>query len=147
MKASNKYAAVSVVIALALLISSCARDPEKAKTKYLALGQDYMKKGRYGDAAIEFRNALRLDPRFVAAYYQLAQAALAQHDWSESFAALEKTIDLDPGRLDARLDRGRLYLASREFDRAEDEANFIVTQESKNVGAYQLLGAALLGPV
>lgn len=43
------------------------------------------------------------------------------------------------------MDRGRLYLAARQFDRAEDEGNFILKQDPKEVGAYQLLGAALMG--
>ena len=38
-----------------------------------------------------------------------------------------------------------LYLAARQFDKAEDEANLILKQDLKNVGAYQLLGAALIG--
>src|SRR6202035_2672811 len=96
-----------------LLLVSCAKDPEKAKVKYLTAGQDYMQKGQYGDAAVEFRNALRLDPRFVDAYYELAQANLARHDWNAAYAALEKTIELNPNRLDARLGRGRIYLAAR----------------------------------
>jgi len=104
-----------------------------------------MKKGQYGDASIEFRNAIRQDPRFVEAYYQLAQADLAQRDWSAAYASLKKAIDLDPSRLDVRLERGRLYLASREFDKAEDEAILILKRESSNIGAYQLLGTALMG--
>ena len=47
--------------------------------------------------------------------------------------------------IDARLDRGRLYLAARQFNNAEDEANFILKQQPNDVGAYQLLGAALIG--
>ena len=64
---------------------------------------------------------------------------------SEAYASLEKAIDLDPSRLDARLDRGRLYLAAREFDKAEEEAQFILQQEPNNVAPTQLLGAALIG--
>lgn len=137
----------SIVIAMlvACLLSACSKDPQKAKLKYFAKGQQYMKKGQYGDASIEFRNALRLDPRFVDAYYQLAQADLAQKDWRSAYTSLEKTIELDPGRLDARLDRGRLYLAARQFDKAEDEANAILQREPKNVGAYQILGDAFIG--
>src|SRR6202163_2532165 len=137
MKAKNKFTAVVIILITAgMLLNSCARDPQKAKAKYLAEGQKYMKKGQFGDASIEFRNALRLDPRFVDAYYQLAQADLAQRDWKAAYVSLEKAIELDPGRLDARLDRGRLYLAAREFDKAEEEANSILQLEPKNVGAY-----------
>ena len=135
----------TALISAALLLCSCARNPQVAKAKYLAEGKNYMKKGQFGDASIEFRNALRLDPRFVDAYYELAQADLAQHNWNAAYASLEKAIGLDPTRLDARLDRGRLYLAARQFSNAEDEANFILKQQSDDVGAYQLLGAALIG--
>src|SRR6266852_7946337 len=144
MEGARKYVAGPMLLACAALsLSACSRDLQKAKARYLAAGQKYMQKGQYGDAAIEFRNALRLDPRLVDAYYQLARADLAQHDWSSAYASLEKTIELDPSRLDARLDRGRLYLAARDFDRAEGEANFILSKESRDVGAYQLLGAAM----
>jgi tetratricopeptide (TPR) repeat protein len=145
MQGARKLKTVVIAISVALLFVACARDPQKAKTKYLAEGQKYMEKGQYGDASVEFRNALRIDPRFVDAYYQLAQAELAQRDWRGAYAALEKTIELDPGRLDARLARGRLYLGARQFDKAEEEANSILQQDPKNVGANQLLGAALVG--
>jgi cellulose synthase operon protein C len=144
MRGAKAQLAIAIFVTV-LTLSSCARDPQKAKAKYFAAGQGYMKKGQYGDAVIEFRNALRLDPRFVEAYYELAQADLAQHDWSSAYGYLEKTIELDPTRLDARLDRGRLYLAARQFDKAEDEANFVITQDPGHVAAHQLLGAALIG--
>jgi len=134
-----------LLISAALLVISCTSDPQKAKVKYLAAGEKYMKQKQYGDAAVEFRNAIRLDPSFVDAYYQLAQAGLAQGDWRSVYAALGKAIQLDPGRLDARIDLARLYLAARQFDVAEGEANAILQQEPKNVGAYEVLGAALGG--
>ena len=143
--ALKRMTIASCLVLLVLLLGSCAKDPEKAKAKYLASGQSYMKKGRYGDAAVEFRNALRLDPRFVDAYYQLAQADLAQHEWRAAYGSLEKAIELDPSRLDARLDRGRLYLAARDFTDAEVEASTILKREPNNVAAHQLRGAALIG--
>src|SRR6266478_3113568 len=78
-----------LLIAAALLFGACARDPQKAKAKYLAAGEKYMKQKQYGDAAVEFRNAIRLDPRFVDAYYQLAQAELAQQNWAGAYGDLQ----------------------------------------------------------
>src|ERR1700721_3512986 len=97
MEGARKLKAVVITISVALLLGGCARDPEIAKAKYLAEGQKYMKKGQYGDASVEFRNALRLDPRFVDAYYQLAQADLAPRDWRRADTALEKPSGLAPG--------------------------------------------------
>src|SRR5450755_412748 len=89
-KSTRKSLWLAFAISAALLFGSCSSNPQKAKAKYLAEGQEYLKKGAYGDAGVEFRNALRLDPRFVDAYYQLAQAYLAQRDWQKAYASLEK---------------------------------------------------------
>jgi len=133
-----------LLASLAMLLCGCARNPDKAKAKYLSNGQNYMKKGQSASAAIEFRNALKIDLRFVDAYYQLAQADLAQHDLRGAYASLARVIELDPNRIDARLDRGRIYLAGREPKKAEDDANFVLAHDAKNAAAYQLLGAALV---
>jgi tetratricopeptide (TPR) repeat protein len=131
-------------LSASVLMCSCARNPEVAKAKYLAEGQTYMKQGRFGDAIVEFRNALRQDPRFADGYYQLAQAHLAEHDWRAAFLSLQRAIELDPTDLDARLDRGRLLLDAHQFTKAEDDANYILEKQPDDRGAYQLLGAALI---
>ena len=133
------------LLILVLLVGSCAKDPQKAKVKYVASGQNYMKKGKYGDAAVEFKNALRLDPQFVDAHYSLAQAQLALHDWRSAYSSLNRVIELDPNRPDARLDRGRLYLSARDFQKAELDAQDVLHRDPNNVAACQLLGAAYLG--
>jgi tetratricopeptide (TPR) repeat protein len=134
-----------VLSILALLLGACSRDPQKAKAKYLAAAQKYMKQKQYGDAAVEFRNAIRVDPRSADAYYQLAQAELAQQDGTGAYGDLQKAIELDPARLDARLARGRLFLAARQFDKAEEDANAVVLQDPRSAAAYELLGFALVG--
>src|SRR5260370_3477211 len=103
-----------------------------------------MKKNKYQEAAIQFQNALKLDPRYAEAAYQLAQAELAQHQWQQAYAALQHTIDLDPGRLDARLGRARLFLAARELPQTEEEAAFILEKDPNNVAALPVLGASLV---
>jgi cellulose synthase operon protein C len=146
MQAAKNQVTLGIALAFAcLMLFSCSKNPQRAKSKYLAEGQKYMKAGKYGDASIEFRNALRIDPQYVDAYYELARVNLAQHDWIAAYGFLEKAIELDPKRVDVRLDRGRLYLAAREFGKAEEEANYLLKQHPDDVAAYQLLGAALMG--
>jgi tetratricopeptide (TPR) repeat protein len=132
-----------VLVVSALLLGACSKDPQKAKAKYLAAGENYMKQKHYGDAVVEFRNAIRLDPRFADAYYQLAQAELAQQNWTGAYKDLQKAIELDPAQLDARLTRGRLFLAARQFDKAEEDANAVVLQDPRSAAAYELLGYTL----
>jgi tetratricopeptide (TPR) repeat protein len=134
-----------LLMVAASLLGACAGDPQKAKLKYLAAGEKYMKQKQYGDAAVEFRNAIRLEPRSAESYYKLSQAASAAQDWQTAYTSLEKVIELDPARMDARVDRGRLYLAARQFDKAEQDANTVLQQDPKNAGGYEVLGGALVG--
>ena len=136
-------AAVSATVALSLLLVSCAGNPQKAKLKYLQKGEAYMKQSQFSSAAIEFRNALKVDPRYVEAYYQLAKADLALRDPNSAYKALGQAIALDPNRSDARLDRARLLSFAREYGPATDDANYVLKQEPKNADAHRVLGSIL----
>ena len=74
MKTIKTLVALPVLILCITLLCSCAGNPQKAKAKYLANGQNYMKKQQYASAAIEFRNALKIDPRYVDAMVKRWQA-------------------------------------------------------------------------
>src|SRR6202166_3133618 len=92
-------AAPAVVILVVVILGGCSLDPQKGKVKYLESGKRYLKAGKYQEASIQFRNAIKLDPRFAEAYYQLAQAELLLKQWSAAVAALQQTINQDPQRV------------------------------------------------
>src|SRR5438309_1178616 len=112
-----KVAAAAVFFSVVVMLGGCSLDPQKGKVKYLESGKRYLKAGKYQEASIQFRNAIELDPRFAEAYYQLAQAELSLKQWNGAFAALRQTIDLDPQRVDAHVDVGRLYVASKDYQK------------------------------
>lgn len=131
----------SAAITLSLLLVSCATNPEKAKLNYLQKGEAFMKQKQYASAAIEYRNALKVDPRYVEAYYELAQADLGSRDGTSAYKALGQAISLDPNRLDARLDRAELLFAGHYYDRAKQDVDYVLKQDPKNVKAYRILGS------
>jgi tetratricopeptide (TPR) repeat protein len=139
-----KVVATLMVFSLAAMLDGCSLNPQKTKLRYLESGKRYLKAGKYQEASIQFRNAIKVDPRFTEAYYQLAQADLSLRQWNGAFAALRQTLDLDPQRVDAHVDIGRLYLASKEYQKADDEASLILEREPGNASAYELRGAAML---
>ncbi len=69
--------AMGVTFLASVILGGCSFDPQKGKIKYLESGQRYMKAVKYQEASIQFRNSIKLDPRFAEAYYQLAQANLS----------------------------------------------------------------------
>lgn len=133
------------ILTLLFATAACNRSPEARKQRLMESGQSYVKKGKYPEARIEFMRAVQLDPRFVDAYYQLAQVNSALHQWGDAFAALQKTVELDSSRLDARLNLGQLYLSAQQYDSAQAEAAAILDKDPRNTGAYQLMGTALMG--
>ena len=94
--AMKRSSAVVLMLFVALAFCACKKDPQKAKAKYLASGEAFLKQKKYGDAAVEFQNAIRIDPNYAEAYYQLAQAELGRKDFQKAFLALKKTTELDP---------------------------------------------------
>src|SRR5271166_2187451 len=58
------------------LFTGCSRDPNVRKQKYLESGNRYRDQGKFREAAIQYSNAIQLDPRFVEAHYQLAETYL-----------------------------------------------------------------------
>ncbi len=68
-----------VILPLALMValfSACSRDPNVRKQKYFQSGQRYFDKGKYNEAAIEYVNALKIDPGFADAHFKLAESYL-----------------------------------------------------------------------
>jgi tetratricopeptide (TPR) repeat protein len=153
-------AVVGLTAALSSLLVSCATNPQKAKLQYFQKGQAYMKQGQFSSAAIEFRNALKQDPKYVDAYYQLATADLAQAEKDQfmgkedlahsegqaAYGALTQAISVDPNRVDVRIERAKLLSFARDdkdLAEATSDANYILKEDSKNADAHRVLGSVL----
>ncbi|HWR37620.1 MAG TPA: tetratricopeptide repeat protein [Clostridia bacterium] len=134
---------VSCFIVL-LCVTGCSRDPEKAKRRYLESGQRYMQQQKYSEAQIQFKNALKKDPKFVEAYFKLATAQIALKQWSDAYVTLQQALALDASRDDIRIELAKLYAGAGSFHDAEEQANTVIEHDPKNAGAYQVLGSALV---
>src|ERR1017187_5543082 len=71
---------VAVILAVLVGLASCSRDPNVVKKHYLESGNKYFDKGRYKEASIQYRNALKRDAKYGPAYYKLALVSLKTGD-------------------------------------------------------------------
>ena len=55
-----------------LILAGCASEAEK-KQSHFKKGQAYFENGQYKEARLEFKNAIRIDPRYLEANIQLAK--------------------------------------------------------------------------
>jgi tetratricopeptide (TPR) repeat protein len=79
--------------------SSCSRDPEVAKRKYLESGNRYYNNGKYNEASIMYRSALKKDARYGEAYYRLGLTSLRLNNYVAAERALRRAFELlKPGR-------------------------------------------------
>ncbi|PYX23189.1 MAG: hypothetical protein DMG87_06265, partial [Acidobacteria bacterium] len=91
------YFRLFLILALmAIVFSGCSRDPNVRKQKYFESGQRYFEKGKYREAAIQYSNAVQVDPRFTDAHYKLAQTYLKLQEWTRAYQELSRTIELQP---------------------------------------------------
>jgi tetratricopeptide (TPR) repeat protein len=137
-----KHCAVLGVVTLFLsltLLSGCFRDPNVRKHKYLESGQRYSAQGKDREAAIQFSNALKIDKNFADAHYALAQTYLHLGALSAAYGELQRTVNLQPSNLKARIDLGNLFLAGSRIDDAQAQATAAMAVQPNNADVHALL--------
>jgi|ERR1019366_2254216 Tfp pilus assembly protein PilF len=98
---SSQRLILSFPLIVSLLLSSCSRDPNVRKQKYFQTGQRYFEKGKYPEAAIEFVNAIKIDPAYAEAHHQLAETYLKLQQGQRAYQELARTVELQPENYEA----------------------------------------------
>lgn len=109
--------AVSICLVLLCFVAACNRDPNVAKKKYVENGNRYYEKGKYKEALIMYRNALKRDMRYGEAYYRSALAELRLSRYSDAARDLQRAVELQPENLDAHTRLANLFLNAYLGDR------------------------------
>jgi tetratricopeptide (TPR) repeat protein len=99
---------------------------------------------RYPEALDAYRTLLALEPDNPLVYFQQAMTYKANGNLSEAQAGLSQAILLNDKYLDAYLERARLELQSKAYDKALDDAGRVLTLDPNNGPAYQISGDSLL---
>ena len=135
---------VSAVLAVSLalgLTMGCHRDPNKQKQRYLESGKRYAEQGKLKEATIQFANALKVDHNFAEAHYQLSKVFLKQGSVMPAYGELMRTVDLQPGNIQARIDLGNMLVAGQTARPAAEQANAVLAINPNNADAYALLSS------
>jgi tetratricopeptide (TPR) repeat protein len=130
--------------ALAVLsLAACSRDPSVAARRYIESGDRYAKEGRYREAAIEYRNAIKRTPQSVEAHSKLAEAASRANDTETAIGEVLRLAELAPGDVAAQVRAGSIYLLAGRYDQAKKSAETALRVDSSAASAHILLGQAL----
>src|SRR6185295_18688292 len=90
------------------------RDPNVVKKRYLDSANKYFERGRYKEAIIQYKNALKRDLKYGPAHYKLALTALKLNDPTAAVLSLRRAIELippnQPDHWDAVVKLSEIYL-------------------------------------
>jgi len=137
--------AICLALLASVLATSCARNPETAKRKYLKSGDAYFAEKKFKEAIVQYRNAVQQDPRFGEARYKLAEAYVLTNDPAEAYREYIRAADLMPTNVESQLKAGQMLLLGRRFEDAKTRADGVLANDPANVQAQILRGSALAG--
>ena len=118
-----------IALVLSLVVTAfvgCSRDPNVRKQKYFQSGMKYFDQGKYPEAAIQFTNAIHIDPSFADAHYQLAQTYLKTQQPMRAFEELSRTVALQPENYQARVTFTNMLIAGRQFKEAQEQTDALL---------------------
>ncbi len=113
------------IAALMFLATGCSRDPEVAKKKYLESGNRYFEKGKFNEASIMYRSALKKDPKYGEAYYRLGLTMLKVNNYQMAERSLRRSFELilgGPALEDTATKLSDIYLVAYMTDQRRDRA-------------------------
>lgn len=135
----------AAALALSFLAGSCARDPEKAKRRYLENGNRYLQQGKVKEAIIMYRNALKRDPRFGEAWLKLGDAEMRRGMPAQAVAAYRRAVELYPDPEEPASKLADIYLAAYVLGPKKEPAllrevdELASTLAARNPNSYQAL--------
>ena len=132
------------VAMILILMSGCASDETK-KMSHLKNGNKFFEQGEFKKAAIEFKNALQIDPAFPEGHFMMGKVSLAQGNYQGGFNSFLKVEKLSPDHLGARLELARMFNAAGKREDALSRINFILGKKPDNVEALMMKSAFLIG--
>ena len=105
----------SFSILLAFLMSiSCSISPQAKEARFLKRGQTYADKKDFQRAALEFKNAISVQPKDAEAHYQLALVYLSAGDVPRAANELRTATQLNPKHAGAQMKLAELMASTQD---------------------------------
>lgn len=100
---------------LSLFLWGCSK-PED----YMNKGDQFFQRGDYEKAIIEYQKALKKNPKFVNAYYQIGITNLRNNSSDEALINFEKILEIDSKHIKTYIKMAEIYIGNNELDKANE---------------------------
>src|SRR5258705_11296217 len=94
--------------------------PEVKRERYLQKAREYVKQSKLSEAIVEFKNAVKADPRSANARLELAMVLISRNNFRAAYGELIRAVDLNPQLTKARYQLAILQLLGKETARSRE---------------------------
>ena len=112
---------------------------KKAMRQYVE-GMSFLEKGKTDKAIKYLEKAIKVEPSFYMAYYQLGKIYIDKKNIEKAEYMLKKVVEINPNFLPVYLDLGVLYLETRQSNSAINAFEKIIELDPNNFDAHYNLG-------
>lgn len=113
----------------------------KSAYEYLQRGNKFFEQRKFNEAAVEYWNGLRKDPKIAEAHIKLAYIYHYSYSWNEdAYAKLYEAQKLEPNNPKIYLLLGKLYSLDGKAKEALEAYQKAIELEPKNAEAYYYIG-------
>jgi tetratricopeptide (TPR) repeat protein len=123
------------------LFTPCTWSQEKAEDWFLK-GNTLSQQGRFEEAIDAYKKSIERNSSATVSYFNLALAYKNLNKQKEAALAFEKTVELEPGNLDARYGLGNVYNYLERWEDAISQLNIVVHRRQDDAEAHGNLGWA-----
>lgn len=134
---------LTCAIAAMLLLAACD-SPEEREAAYLKSGKELYESGELSKAAIEFRNALKINPTGVEAKYFTALIYEKKGNVARAISTFQEVALQDANNRDVQLKLGQYALMNGNAAEAAEHADKLVALDSNKADGHTMKAAALL---
>ena len=141
-KQEEVYPGQETTITLRILI---ARNRSHSAVEHFNQGLEFYNKGyeaNYHKAAVEFEEALKIDPKYSQAALYAGRAYNAVYEDRAALEMFKEAISIDPDYLEARSSYAGALLDAGDLDEAIRQLNVVTQRDPKSGMAYYLLSQA-----
>jgi tetratricopeptide (TPR) repeat protein len=131
-----------VVALLLLVLAFSCQKKEEPKTQYRFPTGPVQSVPLQDETAL-LKDAVKNDPKNVAAWIKLGNASMDTGRFNEAIDAYQKALALDPGNVDVRVDMGTCYRNIGRPDIAAKEYRKAIGINPNHLNAHRNLGVVL----
>ena len=132
-----------VIGVVAIALTACST--ETLKRRHFENGERHLAAKRFGEAIVEFQNAVARDENWGEARFKLAEAYAGDGYPERAYREFVRAADLLPQDSRAQLQAARYLLLVGQFDDARTRAARLLEIDPKNIDAHIIMANALAG--